>query len=325
MKSDLSILIPTFNDVCKDTVEVLQRQAEKIDGLSYEIIVADDGSTDDKAKLKNQAINLLPHCRYIVREENVGRAAIRNFLASEAAYDWLLFLDSGMSIADDDFLLRYLQSDADVVCGGYQVIDPFERTEGALNPLERTEGALNHLERTEGALNHLNRDAVALPLRYRYEKAAEEKLSKESRSAAPYQNFHTSNFLMARSIYLAHPLDTRFRRYGYEDVLMGKQLQEAGIAIEHIDNPVLFDRFDSNERFVEKTEEALQTLHDFREELTGYSRMLDVAGKLKKWGLVRPYLFIYNRMKEKWRSNLCGRAPSLLQFKLYKVGYFLSL
>lgn len=292
MKQEISILIPTFNDVCKDTVEVLQRQAEKIDGLLYEIIVADDGSTDDDAKLENQSINHLPHCRYIVREQNVGRAAIRNFLASEATYNWLLFLDSGMSIGDEGFLLRYMQSDADVVCGGYQVIEPLE--------------------------SHSN-------LRYLYEKAAEEQLSKESRSAAPYQNFHTSNFLMARSIYLAHPLDTRFRRYGYEDVLMGKQLQEAGVTIGHIDNPVLFDRFDSNERFVEKTEEALQTLHDFREELTGYSRMLDVAGKLEKWGLVRPYLFIYNRMKEKWRSNLCGHAPSLLQFKLYKVGYYLSL
>ncbi|MBR5698380.1 MAG: glycosyltransferase family 2 protein [Prevotella sp.] len=323
--------MPTFNDVCKDTVEVLQRQAEKIDGLSYEIIVADDGSTDDDAKLKNQAINLLPHCRYIEREENVGRAAIRNFLASVAAYDWLLFLDSGMSIADDDFLLRYLQSDADVVCGGYQVIEPkvIDRSSAVTRSVVHESAREITFERDAVALNHLNRDAVALNplsnLRYRYEKAAEEKLSKESRSAAPYQNFHTSNFLMARSIYLAHPLDTRFRRYGYEDVLMGKQLQEAGIAIEHIDNPVLFDRFDSNERFVEKTEEALQTLHDFREELTGYSRMLDVAGKLKKWGLVRPYLFIYNRMKENWRSNLCGRAPSLLQFKLYKVGYYLSL
>ena len=273
-------------------MEVLQRQAEKIEGLSYEIIVADDGSTDDDAKLENKSINFLPHCRYIVREQNVGRAAIRNFLASEATYNWLLFLDSGMSIRNEEFLLHYLQSDADVVCGGYQVIAPLEP--------------------------HSN-------LRYRYEKAAEEQLSKESRSAAPYQNFHTSNFLMARSIYLAHPLDTRFRRYGYEDVLMGKQLQEAGVTIEHIDNPVLFDHFDSNERFVEKTEEALQTLHDFREELAGYSRMLDVAGKLKKWGLVRPYRFIYNRMKEKWRSNLCGHAPSLLQFKLYKVGYYLSL
>ena len=292
MKQELSILIPTFNDVCKDTVEVLQRQAEKIDGLSYEIIVADDGSTDDDSKLKNQSINLLPHCRYIVREQNVGRAAIRNFLASEAAYNWLLFLDSGMSIGDDEFLFSYLQSDADVVCGGYQVTAPLE-------PLTN--------------------------LRYRYEKAAEEQLSKENRSAAPYQKFHTSNFLMARSIYLAHPLDTRFRRYGYEDVLMGKQLQEAGVTIEHTDNPVLFDRFDSNGRFVEKTEEALQTLHDFREELVGYSRMLDVAGKLKKWSLVRPYLFIYNRLKEKWRSNLCGHAPSLLLFKFYKVGYYLSL
>ena len=28
LKQEISILIPTFNDVCKDTVEVLQRQAE---------------------------------------------------------------------------------------------------------------------------------------------------------------------------------------------------------------------------------------------------------------------------------------------------------
>lgn len=278
--------------MCKDVVEELQRQASLIEGLSYEIVVADDGSTDAEATAANEAINLLPHCRYIVRKENVGRAAIRNFLASIAAYDWLLFIDSGMSIDDDDFLKRYLDTEADVVCGGYR---------------------LNDDETQKGNL------------RYRYEKAARKSLSLKSREAAPYQNFHTSNFLMARSQYLAHPLDTRFRRYGYEDVLMGKQLKLAGVGIEHIDNPVLFDRFDNNERFVEKTEEALQTLHEFSDDLAGYSRMLDVAATMRKWHLARPYLFIYNRMKKSWRNNLCGRTPSLLQLKLYKVGYYLAL
>ena len=90
----------------------LQRQASQIEGLSYEIVVADDGSTDTEAMAANEAINLLPHCRYIVRKENVGRAAIRNFLASIAAYDWLLFIDSGMSIGNDEFLKRYLETEA---------------------------------------------------------------------------------------------------------------------------------------------------------------------------------------------------------------------
>ncbi len=292
MKRELSILIPTFNDVCKHVVNELQRQASQIEGLSYEIVVADDGSTEAEAISANEAINLLSHCRYIVRKENVGRAAIRNFLASIAAYDWLLFIDSGMSIGNDEYLKRYLETEADVVCGGYRLTDD----------------------------ERMNNN-----LRYRYEKAAQASLSQKNREAAPYQNFHTSNFLMARSQYLAHPLDTRFRRYGYEDVLMGKQLQLAGIGIEHIDNPVLFDRFDSNERFVEKTEEALQTLHEFADDLSGYSRMLDVAATLRKWHLASPYLFIYNSMKKSWRNNLCGRTPSILQLKLYKLGYYLSL
>ena len=292
MKRELSILIPTFNDVCKDVVNELHRQASKIEGLSYEIVVADDGSTDAEAIAANEAINLLPHCRNIIRKENVGRAAIRNFLASIAAYDWLLFIDSGMSIGNDEFLQRYLETEADVVCGGYRLTDDERQNNN---------------------------------LRYRYEKAAQESLSLKSREAAPYQNFHTSTFLMVRSQYLAHPLDTRFRRYGYEDVLMGKQLQLAGVCIEHIDNPVLFDRFDSNQRFVEKAEEALQTLNEFADDLAGYSRMLDVAATMRKWHLERPYLFIYNSMKRNWRNNLCGHTPSLLLLKLYKVGYYLSL
>lgn len=50
MKKELSILIPTFNDICVDLVQALARQCESIQRLKYEIIVADDGSTNEDVK-----------------------------------------------------------------------------------------------------------------------------------------------------------------------------------------------------------------------------------------------------------------------------------
>ena len=92
-KKELSILIPTYNDVCTDSVNTLMQQAESIGDLRFEIIVADDASTDENVGEANRAIDRMTNCRYIRRENNVGRAAIRNFLAQEARYEWLLFVD----------------------------------------------------------------------------------------------------------------------------------------------------------------------------------------------------------------------------------------
>ena len=78
-KQELSVLIPTYNHVCVPLVKQLA-QLLQISAVSYEIIVADDGSTDVETVAENKTINDLPHCRYIIRQANVGRAAIRNFL-----------------------------------------------------------------------------------------------------------------------------------------------------------------------------------------------------------------------------------------------------
>lgn len=119
MINTLSILIPTYNNVCLELVKSLQAQASLLysssDSLSssshfeYEILVADDGSTDERTIEGNRIINTLLHCRYIERKENVGRAAIRNFLAREAKYTWLLFIDSNMNIISHQYLANYLK------------------------------------------------------------------------------------------------------------------------------------------------------------------------------------------------------------------------
>ncbi len=282
----ISILIPTFNDACYDLVETLQHQAATLD-INYEIIVADDGSTDMGAITANRAINTLPCCRVIERQQNSGRAAIRNFLAQQSQYPWLLFIDSDMVIPRPDFLLRYADADGDTVIDGGIVVG-------------------------KGREDNL---------RYLYERAAEHEHTASQRVLSPYQDFHTANFMIRRDLMLRYPFDQRFRHYGYEDVLLGKTLEREGIPVSHIDNPTSFEVYEDNSHFLDKTEEGLRTLYTFRQELKGYSRMIDKADRL-------PHLpiLLWHRLFAKWeRHHLAGSHPLLFFFHLYRLGYFISL
>ena len=289
---ELSILIPTYNDVCTQLASVLQRQADAL-GTAYEIIVADDGSTQEDVIIKNRSINSLPHCRYVERKENVGRAAIRNFLANEASHPFLVFIDADMVVPDDDFLRRYAEHPCETVIDGGVVIN--------------------------GAAS------VRHTLRYRYEKNAEQAHLTAVRRQHPYQHFHTANFLVARAIMLAHPFDTRFRHYGYEDVFFGKQLHDHHIEIAHIDNPLSCEVFEDNSSFISKTEEGLRTLHHFQEELSGYSNLLHHIQRLRHWRLL-PLIRLWHQLfGETERRLLLGRHAPLWLFSLYRLGYFLHL
>ena len=293
-KHELSVLIPTYNEVCVGLVERLQKQAQLL-GISYEIVVADDGSTDERTVSVNaDGIGRLEHCRYIRRGVNAGRAAIRNYLASQSAYEWLLFVDSDMTVRSDDFLRRYMETEgADVVDGGVTIGGD------------------------EALLRH--------NLRYRYEKAAEGEHTAAQRQQRPYHHLHTANLMVRRQVMLDCPFDERFRCYGYEDVLLGKQLARRRVPISHIDNPLGFDTFEDNPHFVAKTEEGLRTLYQFRDELRGYSALLTVADGIHL-GLVRAIIVAaFCLVGPLLRRNLCGRHPFVGLFKMYKLGYYLKL
>ena len=285
----ISILIPTYNSTCVELVRSLQQQAETL-AIDYEIIVADDGSTAQDCLQANRAIRQLPHCQFMEREQNAGRAAIRNFLAQQAQYEWLLLIDCDMVVCRKDFLMHYAENAhrAQVIDGGVVI----------------------------------NR-ATPDNLRARYEKAAEPLHTAERRQRTPYQHLHTANLLIRRDVLLQHPFDERFRRYGYEDVLLGRQLEEAHVEVLHIDNPLSFEVFESNERFVSKTEEGLRTLHQFQQELRGYSNLLTVAEQLRP---IAPLVRLWHAINKRWeRRLLTGSHPSLKIFSLYRLGYFMSL
>ena len=92
------------------------------DGLScpFEVIVGDDGSTDQSVRAALSKLEGLPHFKLFTSRRNLGRSAIRNQLGRMASNDNLLFLDSDGEIISDTFLADYCsQIDRfDVVCGG---------------------------------------------------------------------------------------------------------------------------------------------------------------------------------------------------------------
>ena len=194
MKKELSILIPTKDYVCTRLVKELVKQATAIQGLNFEVIVADDGSDVQETIEENKAINQFQHCKYIIRETNVGRSAIRNFLTSQATFPHLLFLDSDVYLPTPLFLQQYID-----------VIDSASVVYG-------------------GIINDNNKSKWKGNLRYKYEKASESKHDLKHRQASPFRSFCTPNFLMNKEVMLNLPYYESIKAYGYEDVILGRTL-----------------------------------------------------------------------------------------------------
>lgn len=288
----ISILIPTYNDDCSRLISDLTKQAASLPAQEWELIVADDGSTDTRVKEQNAGAAAANGCRFIALPKNMGRAAVRNYLASASRGEHLLFIDADMALTDDRYLEKYLATmpQAPVIYGGYSLL--------------------------EGPPGNL---------RYRWERAAAHAHTANKRNERPHHDFHSSNFMITRTLMRSLPFDERFRNYGYEDVFYGKQLNERGIRILHIDAPVGFCKYESNALFLSKTEESLRTLSRFQGELSGYSRLLQAAKKIKSTFAARIFLKLYDRRKNRWKHNLLSANPSLFLFKLYKLGFFLRI
>lgn len=304
---DLSILLPSYNNVCVSLVQVLQRQADALRGkldkpFRYEIIVADDCSTDAACIDANRVIGDMLHCRYLRMEQNVGRAQIRNVLISESSGDYVLLIDSDLFLCDDNYLYKYATSTADVVYGGTRI------------------GG----EGLAMVDNEANTENLKGNLRYIYEKKAEPSHRAVFRQLRPNQEISVCNLYARRDIMEAHPFDSRFKAYGYEDVLFGKRLAESGIEVTHIDNPVLINEFEPNSVFVKKTEEAILTLCRFEQDLEGYSNLKTKVTTLGRYIPLSLFRLWHRIMKNKEKRNLTGSKPSLLLFKLYKLGFFLE-
>ena len=337
-KEGLSILIPLYNQVGVALAMALSKQVEqcakeekkKNEGkgnandtisLGFEIIFADDGSADATARQRNAIIAQLPYCQYIERPKNVGRSAIRNFLAHTAHYSHLIFLDGDVAIKRGNFVQTYLahRNDADVIIGTLH----FSRMQVAC---DTAEDIIGHTKRAKEETKKTTEPVLYDDnLKYRYEQQFLAKHPVKKRMQQPYASFRTTNFMVRRDLLLAYPFDETFHEYGYEDTLFGKQLKEHGATLIHLDNAATIADYEDNATFVAKTEESLRTLAAHAHQLQGYSTLLHTANKLECLHLQPLIAFVFKLFKGLLHKNLCSNSPSVFLFNVYKLGYYINL
>jgi glycosyltransferase involved in cell wall biosynthesis len=295
----LSILIPIYNYNAVNLVHQLHKQVTQAN-IPFEILLLDDNS-DNRCKGENTILCNLSNTTLFELPTKAGRAIARNYLAGQAKYDYLLFLDCDSEPVDDLFIERYIsycQYKDIIVCGGT-----------AYKPQKP------------------NRNAR---LRWVYGMRCETK-SAAQRSKSSNAKFSTFNFLISKELFLTIRFNELLKNYGHEDTLFGLELQKRNYTVIHIDNPLYHIGIDTNEVYLEKTRQGVENLKILLEQYPNGS------GLIRNLRLLRYYIFLENtRMtfvcfflfrffKKMMLANFNSRYPNLTLFNLYKLGYLCSL
>ncbi len=293
----LSLLIPVYNwDV---TRLVRQLHAQLIDiQISFEIIILDDVS-EKSFQILHEPLQNLDYVSVIQNEKNLGRAEIRNRLASKAQYPYLLFMDCDAGICSDHFIQQYIdfinRHKQDV---SYAVLG--------------------------GVAYRNERPPANRYLRWYYGKRREEIPAKE-RELTPYRSFTPFNLLITKNIFEKISFDNQFTTYGNEDAFFGIALKSLQIPVFHIDNPLYHDGLDENNIYLQKIESSIKNLcRLLKEDKVGDAlienyRLLKLYTQLRRWYLLPLFAALYYPIAPYLKRCLLHSA-SMWKIDLFKLG-----
>ena len=114
----VSIIVPAYNE--QNTIlRILEKiSAQSFDGISFEVIVVDDGSTDETQKLVASRPDL--YKRFIARAKNGGKGAALKDGLNAATGDYVLIQDADLEYDPADYHRLFkpiVLHEADVVMG----------------------------------------------------------------------------------------------------------------------------------------------------------------------------------------------------------------
>jgi len=289
----LSVLIPIYNWDVVNLATTISKQCKAL-GINYEVICYDD-SSGEVYKTKNRALDAEIGISYLELSENLGRAKIRNWMAKNARFENLVFLDCDSEIISSDFVKNYLEyiEDIDVIYGG--------RNYAELPPKEK--------EKKLHWWYGVKRESLGL----------------SSRKKRPYRSFQTNNFSCKRAIVLEHPFAEELTTYGYEDLLFAQTLENNGIAISHIDNPIIHKGVENTKDFLHKSALAAENLAVlYHSDLLSNTKMVDFHEKIKNIGFNSFFLNQIRRRKDRIHKNLLSQNPNLFYFDMYRYDIFVN-
>ena len=293
----LSVCIPIYNQFVADLVKELHKQGEKYTFL-FEIILIDDCS-DELYKSENKKLDDYESVKYIELTENIGRAKIRNLFLDHTGSNYLLFLDCDSLIAEDSFVENYMteiNKKSQVVNGG--------RTYDKTVPPKNKR------------------------LRWKYG-IIREGIPAKDRNMHPNKSFMTNNFLISRAVMDKVKFDERISKYGHEDTLFGFELKKNNTQITHIDNPVINGDLETNEEFIEKTEEGLLNLLkiveflNFDKAFINDVKILKYMDRIKSFHLDKILKPVFVITLPLIKNILLSGNGNLKLFDIYKIGFMI--
>ena len=289
----LSVCIPVYNSKIDDLIKALHYQQKQVKN-NVEIIVIDDAS-NEKFKLHNRKFfNYVD--KYVELPENVGRSRIRNMFLKYVSTPNMLFIDSDSCIDNSEYLKKYLKV--------------LEKYKGKV-----IVGGSSYFEQKP------DKNKI---LRWKYGREVESQKA-ERRNINPFVSFKTNNVLIPKEILKKTPFEEYVTGYGHEDTLMGFRLKKAGVGIVHIDNYVINKDLDTNEEFLAKSKEAVDSLFQILQIVDGDKEFIDDV-KLLAW--VRKLYVMKLSGTAKGVLNILGPfvefalkkgIPSILLFNVFKL------
>jgi glycosyltransferase involved in cell wall biosynthesis len=289
----LSICIPVYNTTIVKLVNALHRQCTECK-IAFEIICIDDVSLK-LYKEENKSIQIHGEIKYFELTQNVGRAVIRNLLAEQATYEYILYLDSDVSIPDKEFIEKYIQC--------IKILSPV--VIGGILYCEKRVNKNTKLHFTYG----IKRESKPAVLR----------------NKNPYSSLLTGNLLVQKKIIQEIQFFSSLKDYGHEDTLFCLELKKHSIPILHIDNSVIHEGLETNEVFISKQLTAVKNLAFLIHQgfdMTGIS-LYDYYLLLKKYKLIILFCFCFRIIKPLSEKMLkSGWTPWLALFdtlRLYEL------
>ena len=289
-----SILIPIYNYDALDLVKELHNQAIAT-GKPYEILCYDDGSENLMDTVTGH-LRKLPYIKYKQLKNNIGRAAIRNKLACDSQYEFLLFIDCDMMVVQDDFISKYLQKALShpVIVGGIKYSDTPPADSNKI------------LRWTYGH----NRETLSINKRDRH----------------PYRSFLTGNFMIHKKVFNSVLFDQSITKYGHEDTLFGLELQKRNIPIKHIENPLIHAGLEEAGVFLDKTRQSVKNLAELIRagKINRHVKIYRIYSILNRLFATRILYNKYKRNREKWLKNLTSEKPNLKYLDMLKLGLLIE-
>lgn len=142
----VSIIVPAHNEEL--VIESTLQSLSKLNYMNFEVIVVDDGSTDDTAKIVKRVQRQSSISIRLIKKKNGGKASALNTGIENAEHDFIMCIDADSVVHPDSlkYGIRHFADPKIAAVGGFVEIDPTNALISKFQEFEYTVG-LNFVRR----------------------------------------------------------------------------------------------------------------------------------------------------------------------------------